>query len=92
MLKSKIAATRAVILWVGIVFLIIGAGLWLFTSSIIQGHEQVLSHPNLSEQDKWRYEGSLKWWRGTSMTLYYPMAAILIAIGFVAIILLILLR
>lgn len=91
-MKSKNSAVRAVALWVGIVFLIIGVGLWLCTSSIIKGHEQMLNHQNLSQQDRWRYEGSLEWWRGTSMTLYYPLAAILIAIGFVAILLLLLLR
>jgi len=69
-----------------------GAGLWLYTSSIVQGHEQMLNHQNLNQQDKWRYEGSLEWWRKTSMTLYYPMAEILIAIRLAAILTIILLR
>jgi len=73
-----------VIFLTGAILLIIGVALWLYTNSVIQGHEQLLNNPNLTQQEKWNYEGSLEWWKMAKITLYDPIAVILITAGLVA--------
>jgi len=73
-----------VIFLTGAILLIIGVALWLYTNSVIQGHEQLLNNPNLTQQEKWNYEGSLGWWKMAKITLYDPIAVILITAGLVA--------
>jgi len=69
----------------GAILLITGISLWLYTNSVIQTHEQLLSNTNLTLEEKWRYEGSLQWWKTARITTYDPIAVTLITIGLVAI-------
>jgi len=80
MKRNKLTA----IFLTGTIILIIGVALWLYTNSVIQGHEQLLNNPNLTQQEKWNYEGSLGWWKMAKITLYDPIAVILITAGLVA--------
>jgi len=73
-----------VIFLTGAILLIIGVALWLYTNSVIQGHEQLLNNPNITQQEKWNYEGSLERWKMAKITLYDPIAVILITAGLVA--------
>jgi len=73
-----------VIFLTGAILLIIGVALWLYTNSVIQGHEQLLNNPNITQQEKWNYEGSLEWWKMAKITTYDPIAVILITAGLVA--------
>lgn len=70
---------------IGALLLIIGISLWLYTSSIIQGHEQLLNNPNLTQEQRWNYEGSLQWWKTAKATTYDPLSIILISLGLCAI-------
>jgi len=80
MKRNKLTA----IFLTGTIILIIGVALWLYTNSVIQGHEQLLNNPNITQQEKWNYEGSLGWWKMAKITLYDPIAVILITAGLVA--------
>jgi len=70
---------------IGTLLLITGITLWLYTNSIIQGHEQLLNNPNLTQQQRWTYEGSLQWWKTAKTTTYNPLSIILISLGLCAI-------
>jgi len=70
---------------IGILLLTIGIGLWLYTDSVTRGLEQLLNNPNLTEQQRWAYEGSLQWWKTAKKTTYDPISIILVTIGLVAI-------
>lgn len=76
---------RAAIFWTGTLLLITGAALWLYTGSVIQNHEQLLKNPDLTSEERWRYEGSLQWWRTAKTATYDPLSIVLITIGVVAI-------
>jgi hypothetical protein len=70
---------------IGALLLITGISLWLYTNSIIQGHEQLLNNPNLTQQQRWNHEGSLQWWKTAKTTTYDPLSIILITLGLCAI-------
>jgi len=70
----------------GVLLLIIGAGLWLYTNLEIQFREERLNTPNLTLEETWRYEGSLQWWRTAYTTTLYPATVISITIGLIALI------
>jgi hypothetical protein len=59
---------------IGIVFTVIGASLWVYSGLNILTLEQTLSDTNLSAEERWRIEGSLRWWRDFIARLY-PLAA-----------------
>lgn len=86
-LKTLIKRKRAltVVFLAGVSLLIIGIALWLYTDSVVQSHEQLLNHSNLTQQEIWRLEGSLQWWKTAKKTTYDPLAIILITIGVCAI-------
>lgn len=78
-LKRK-GALKAITL-IGALLLIIGIGLWLYTDSVIKGHEQILKDKSLTQEQIWGWEGSLQWWRAAKITTYDPLSIILITIG-----------
>jgi len=79
LMRRKLAVILA-----GGLFIVIGMALWLFTDFVIQGHEQILSNPDLIQEEKWRWEGSLQWWT-TAETTCHSTSIILITIGVCAI-------
>jgi len=85
MTKPKTKRHIKTIASIGILLLIIGISLWLYTDSVIRGHEQLLDNPNLTPQQKWDYEGSYQWWKTAKKTTYDPLTIILITIGLIAI-------
>jgi len=82
--KTLIKRKRVVILAGGL-FIVIGMTLWLFTDFVIQSHEQILNDPNLIQEEKWRWEGSLQWWTTAKYGTCHPTSIILITIGVCAI-------
>jgi len=82
MSKSKFITT---IFFLGIILLIMGFWLWTYTNVMILYNEQQLNNPTLTQEEKWRYEGSLEWWKTVRVTTYDPMAITLITIGLIAI-------
>ena len=64
----------------GIVFTVIGASLWVYAGLNILTREQTLNDTNLSIEERWRVEGSLRWWRDFFARLY-PLAAGLSIVG-----------
>lgn len=85
MSKPKRKYLQKVVALIGIVFLTMGVGLWVYTESVVRGHEQLLNDPNLTQEQRWECEGSLLWWRTAKRTLYDPLAIILVTIGFCAV-------
>ena len=75
--KNKLAIT----FWLGVILLTVGIGLWLYTDQTIKNHERILQTENLPIEEKWRYEGSLEWWKKASLTTYRPTAIALLTIG-----------
>lgn len=85
MSKPERKYVQKIVALIGIVFLIMGVGLWLYTESIVRGHEELLNDPNLTQEQRWACEGSLEWWRAAKRALYDPLAIVLVTIGFCAI-------
>ena len=77
---KKINRFRLTVL-TGILLLIAAFSIWLYTTSVIQGHTQILDSSNLKQEEIWSYEGSLQWWRSTYTTTILPLTAIMTAIG-----------
>lgn len=68
----------------GMLFLIGGLSLWLYSTAVIFGHEQMLATSNLPIEEVWRYEGALQWWRNTYTTAIIPWTILLAAAGLTA--------
>lgn len=83
MSESRILA-KAVILVMGIALIVVSAGLWIYTSFNISMRERTLADVNLKLEERWQVEGSLSWWRDKGTTILYPTAALLLALGLVA--------
>jgi hypothetical protein len=81
---TKKRSTIKAIALVGVLLLIAGIGLWLYTDSVIKGLEQMLSDPNLTQNQRDRFEGSLAWWRDTKVHGYGILSIVLVAIGLCA--------
>jgi len=64
-------------------FLIIGFGIWAYTTSVIQGHSQLLSSADLTQEELWSYEGAFQWWTNTYSITVLPLTTIMITAGFV---------
>ncbi len=68
--------------WViGIVLIVCGGVLLIYTSLTILWHEQILANPNLSMEEGWRYEGAIQWWRKTYTTISLPLSVVMILFG-----------
>jgi hypothetical protein len=78
--KHQLTVLAAVLL------LIVGFGIWLYASSIIQGQTQLLNSSNLTQEETWSYQGSLQWWKTTMATTITPLATIMITVGFVGLV------
>jgi hypothetical protein len=81
---TKRKRSLAAILFMGVILLVIGISLWLYTDSVITGHEQRLNDPNLTLEQRWQWEGSLQWWKTAKTTTFNPTSIILITIGLCA--------
>ncbi len=73
------------ILVVGIIFLVTGVSVGSLTWHSILTREQTLYDPNLSAEERWQAEGSIRWWRDLSSRLSYPLSAVLLLGGSVTI-------
>ena len=58
-----------------------GLTIWLYATSVIQGHTHLLASSVLSQEETWSYEGSLQWWKTTYATTIMPLTAIMITGG-----------
>ena len=82
-LKNLIKENSFKVAVVGVLLLSVGATLWFFSNLEIQFRERLLDTPNLTQEEIWRYEGSLLWWRTNYVTTFYPATWVLITIGLV---------
>jgi hypothetical protein len=85
MTKPKRKNTPTIIASAGIILLTIGISLWLYTDFVIRGHEQLLNNTELTQEERWKIEGSLQWWITAKETRYEPLTIILVTIGLCAI-------
>jgi len=84
--KSFIKRKRVrVVIALGVLFIIIGTAVWLYTNLVIESHERILDNPNLTQEEKWSWEGSLRWWRTAKATVGDPTSIMLTMVGICAI-------
>jgi hypothetical protein len=65
----------------GILFLVIGVSLLVYSISAIHNSEQVSSSADLTLEQMWHYDGSLLWWRNAWVTLFLPLTAVFMTFG-----------
>ena len=70
----------------GALLLVVGISLFAYSTSTIQEQEQMLASGNLSLEDTWRIEGSLRWWRTSYATVFLPLTLIFAAFGTVGLV------
>jgi hypothetical protein len=80
---KKRSAIKAIAL-VGVLLLIAGIGLWLYTDSVINRLEQILNDLNLTTKQRYDFEGSLAWWRDTKVHGYGLLSIVLVTLGLCA--------
>ena len=61
--------------------IIVGFSIWIYATSIIQNHTQLLTTSNLTQKEIWSYEGALQWWKTTYDTTITPLTTIMITFG-----------
>jgi signal peptidase len=66
---------------IGLSIFIVGLIIYVYSSMVIIGHEQILSSPHIELEDFWRYEGALMWWRNAYVYLLLPLSAVLGVVG-----------
>jgi hypothetical protein len=77
---KKISQLKLTIL-AATLLILAGLSIWLYATSVIQGHTQLLASSGLSQEETWSYEGSLQWWKTTYATTIMPLTAIMITGG-----------
>jgi hypothetical protein len=70
-----------VVVLIGILFLVIGGGLWGYSLYSIYEREHRLGTGTLTHEEAWRWEGSLVWWKNAYNTLFLPLSVGLIVLG-----------
>ena len=71
---------------IGVLFLVIGVSLLGYSISAIQEREQLLNCADLTPEEMWHYEGSLRWWRNAYVTVFLPLTVIFVALGVVGLV------
>ena len=64
----------------GVLFLVIGVSLLVYSVSAIQV-EQLSNSADLSLEQMWHYDGSFSWWRNAYFTLFLPLTSVFVTIG-----------
>ena len=72
-LMAKLEKAVIVIFFVGIVLILSGQSIYNYANRTINDLEAQLS-PSLSQNEYWRIEGSLKWWRNALVSTYAPIS------------------
>ena len=86
-LKGLIKRNRfRVVAVIGFMFLVIGVSIFGYSLYAIQEREQLLNSADLTIDEIWRYEGSLRWWRSTYAKVFLPLTVIFVAFGVVGLI------
>lgn len=81
-LGSYVKRNRFKIAFLTVVSLIIvGFTLLFIPNMVIDGYEQLLGASDLTLEETWRYEGALQWWRIASVTVFHPLAVILVTVN-----------
>jgi len=71
---------------VGVLFLVVGVSLLGYSISAIQEREQLLNSADLTPNEMWHYEGSLRWWRNAYVTVFLPLTVVFVALGVVGLV------
>ena len=70
----------------GILLLTIGVALLGYSVSALQNQEHMLNSADLSLDEVWSSEGSVRWLENASTTLFVPLTAVFLTIGGVGLI------
>jgi hypothetical protein len=81
--KLKKTNRQQLIVLTSVLLIIVGLSIWLYATSVIQEHEQLLNTSSLTQEEIWTYEGALQWWKTTSATTVTPVVVIMTTAGFV---------
>jgi hypothetical protein len=65
----------------GILFLVIGTGMFGYSLNLIAENEQTLNSTNITLDQLWNFENSINWWKNVSVTLILPLTSVFIFIG-----------
>jgi len=83
--KLRIAKDRSSIsILEGSILTLLGFGVWLYAESAVLGLA-LLVNASATQEESARYYGALQWWRLQQISLFNPLAAMLIAAGLVLI-------
>ena len=66
---------------IGVFLVCAGIGVILVTQFEIDGLENTLATESLNEEEIWRFEGALQWWRTTYFDVAIPVSTILTLSG-----------
>jgi hypothetical protein len=75
---SKQSNNYQVVFAVGVALLLLGLAFMYYPNSVIAGLEGNLNNQNLSTEDRWTYQGSLNWWNVEKLTVYQPIAYLVV--------------
>jgi uncharacterized membrane protein len=70
----------------GILLLTVGVVLLSYSVSAIQNQKHMLNSSDLSLEEIWNKEGSVRWLQNVSTTLFAPLTAVFLTIGGVGLI------
>ena len=84
---SLIWRNFALIFALGVILISIAAAIQLFPQSVISQLQSNLDSGQLSQQDAWDQEASLRWWKLALWQTYQPMSSVINSAGMLMIIL-----
>jgi ABC-type phosphate transport system permease subunit len=65
----------------GVLFLVIGVSLLVYSISAIQDNGLLSNSADWTLKQMWHYDGSIRWWRNASFTLFLPLIAVFMTLG-----------
>ena len=79
--KSSKGKQARIVVLIGILFLIIGAGLWGYSLYAINEREQILKTGTLTIEEVGRWTGSLIWWKNAYTKIFLPLSIVFVVLG-----------
>jgi len=73
-------------IWIGILLLIVGSSIWLYSNWEIMVNEKILASSSLTIQEVWRYEGALQYWKTAYSIIITPTTVIFVTTGLITMI------
>jgi len=78
---SWIRNNNKILVAIGVFLVCAGIAVILITQFEIDGLEEALTDETLTQEEIWRFEGALQWWRTTYFDVTIPVSTILTLSG-----------